>query len=142
MFRHQKNHLPTPAMWFEFFPDGYSYGCGIICATPAFMEHWRKMIKANPSKIEDATTPLTSANITIEENSYKRSKAKTDGIDGLAGVWYDQKAPFVIKHVKNTKTLNQPKKLVKELSEAYTLMKPLYDFMLTATTSFNGDLEE
>jgi len=141
MFRHQKNHLPTPMLWFEFFPDGFTYGCGIICSTPSFMEHWRKAVKANPAKLEEATELALAAGLIIDDDRYKRSKAEADGIDGIAGVWYDQKHPFVIKHCKSIKPLNQPKKLVKELNEAYAAMKPLYDFMLSVTTAFNGSLE-
>lgn len=141
MFRHQKNHLPTPVMWFEFHQEGFDYGCGIICSTPTFMEHWRAAVKANPAKLEDATEAAYSVGMSIEDNSYKRSKAAADGIEGTAAVWYDQKSLFVIKHSKSVKPLNQPKKLVKELSEAYLALKPLYDFMLSVTTSFNGSLE-
>ena len=141
MFRHQKNHLPTPMMWFEFSPEGYNYGCGIISGTPAFMEYWRKAIKSNPAQLDDATACALSSGAIIEDNRYKRSKAEADGIDGVAAIWYDQKAPFVIKHIKGVKVLNQPKKLVNELSLAFKSFKPLYDFMLSVTTSYNSSLE-
>ena len=88
MFRHQKNHLPTPAMWFEFFPDGYAYGCGVICTTPAFMDYWRKAIKVNPAKIESIAEDLSNSGLKLDDERYKRSKASTDGIIGIAGYDY------------------------------------------------------
>jgi len=141
MFRHQKNHLPTPAMWFEFFPDGYAYGCGVICSTPAFMEHWRKSLKANPAKIENIAESLCSSELKLDDERYKRSKAIADGISGNAAIWYDQKHIFVSHYCNSIKPLNQPKKLVKELTDAYTAAKPLYDYLLSLTKAFNGNLE-
>ena len=141
MFRHQKNHLPTPAMWFEFFPDGYAYGCGVICTTPAFMDYWRKAIKVNPAKIESIAEDLSNSGLKLDDERYKRSKASTDGIIGIAADWYDQKHIFVSHYCNSIKPLNQPKKLIKELSEAYKAAKPLYDYLLNLTKTFNGDLE-
>ena len=141
MFRHQKNHLPTPMMWFEFFPDGYAYGCGVICSTPAFMEYWRKSIKANPARIESIADGLSTSKLKLDDERYKRSKAAADSIDGIAAEWYDQKHIFVSHYCKSIKPLNQPKKLVKELTDAYTDAKPLYDYLLSLTKAFNGDLE-
>ena len=141
MFRHQKNHLPTPCFWFEFFPDGYTYGCGVICSTPAFMEHWRKAIKANPAALEEAVQAISPSGMVMEDNKYKRSKAAADGIEGVAADWYDQKYIFVSKSVNSIKPLNQPKKLVKELNDAYNSAKDFYSYLLAITKSYNGSLE-
>ncbi len=137
MFRHQKNELPTPSFWFEIFSDGYTYGCGIVSATPAFMEAWREEIKKNPQPLIDATEKAFSAGLVIEDNKYKRSKAAQDGISGIVADWYDQKQAFVLKHTKGIKNLAKPKKLVKELNDAYKAMQPLYDYMLSVTKQYN-----
>ena len=137
MFRHQKNELPTPSFWFEFFPDGYTYGCGIVSASPAFMEAWRDAIKQNPEPLVAATERAMQAGMIMEDNRYKRSKAEADSITGIAADWYDQKQAFMLKHSGSIKTLANPKKLVNELIGAYTAMQPLYDYMLSVTKRYN-----
>lgn len=140
MFRHQKNTLPTPSMWFEFSPSGYNYGCGIISATPAFMEYWRKQIKGNPEPLIAATEKAETAGLKIESNAYKRSKAAADSVtDETLAEWYDQKCAFMIKEVGGVKRLNEPKNLISELKKAYTALSDLYRYMLDITTRYNGE---
>ncbi len=137
MFRHQKNFLPTPAFWFEFFPDGYNYGCGIMSASPAFMEHWRRAIRENPEIIEAAVQPALDLGFALDTECYKRSKAEQDGIGGLAGKLYDLKAPFISTHTDGIANLNKPKKLEKELIDGYKALTPFYDYCLKLTENFN-----
>ena len=140
MFRHQKNELPTPGFWFEIWPDGYNYGCGVRSASPRFMELWRAQIRENPNPLLGATEQAAAAGFKIDDNSYKRSKAVADGIkNAVAAKWYDQKAPFVISSKKSVKRLNEPKKLIRELSGAYSAAAELYHYMLALTTRFNAE---
>ncbi len=137
MIRHQKNYLPTPCFWFEFSPSGYVYGCGIISASPAFMAHWRAAIKENPERIEACVQTALDAGFSLDTECYKRSKAKVDGIDGLAGRLYDLKAPFLSLTTNSIATLNKPKKLEKELIDGYKALTPFYDYCLRLTENFN-----
>lgn len=137
MFRHQKNYLPTPMLWFEFFPDGYNYGGGIISASPAFMEHWRTAIRENPENIEVAVQPALDAGFEIDGNCYKRSKAEADGITGTAGELYNLKSPFLSVHIDTIANLNKPKKLEKQLISGYEALTPFYDYCLKLTKSYN-----
>ncbi len=140
MFRHQKNRLPTPAMWFEFCVSGYNYGCGIVSSTPAFMEYWRKQIKADPEPLLAATKKARKAGFEIEPDPYKRSKAAADGIcDAALAQWYDQKGAVMIKQVDGTKRLNEPDKLINELRKAYSALGDLYRYMLEITTRYNSE---
>ena len=138
MFRHQKNQLPTPMLWFEFFSDGYNYGCGIISTTPAFMEYWRKHIKSKPLPLLSAYQKVKDAGLSMDNERYKRSKAAADGIaDPDLAEWYDSKQLFVSRHVDGVRRLNQPKALLAELEKAYGSMEELYRYMLDVTTRFN-----
>ncbi len=140
MFRHQKNELPTPSLWFEFTAEGYTYGCGIISAKPSFMEYWRSSIADNQQPLIDATEQAFKAGLVIDDNRYKRSKAEADGIaHPIIKQWYEQKAPFVIKSGGSLRRLNEPKKLIKELGTAYAALKPLYRYMLDITKRFNSE---
>lgn len=142
MFRHQKNYLPTPMFWFEFFPDGYDFGCGIICATPSFMQYWRDRIKADPTKLTDAAAPALALGMKYRGEKYKRSKAAADGIVGEAAEWYDMKEPFLMHHTDGIANLAKPKKLEREIIDGYTALEPLYRYMLELTQSFNCELTE
>ena len=138
MFRHQKNQLPTPVLWFEFFSDGYDYGCGIISSSPAFMEYWRKYIKKRPLPLLSAYEKVKDAGLSMDNERYKRSKAAVDGItDPDLAEWYDSKELFVTRHVNGVRRLNQPKALVSELDKAYGSMEELYKYLLDVTTRFN-----
>ena len=138
MFRHQKNQLPTPVLWFEFFSDGYDYGCGIISSSPAFMEYWRKYIKKRPLPLLSAYEKVKDAGLSMNNERYKRSKAAVDGItDPDLAEWYDSKELFVTRHVNGVRRLNQPKALVSELDKAYGSMEELYRYLLDVTTRFN-----
>ncbi len=137
MIRHQKNFLPTPCFWFEFFPEGYTYGCGIISATPTFMANWRQAIKSNPERIEATVQTALDAGFALDGECYKRSKAEADGITGLAAKLYDLKSPFISHTVKGIANLNKPKKLEKELIDGFKALTPFYDYCLTLTENFN-----
>lgn len=138
MFRHQKNQLPTPVLWFEFFSDGYDYGCGIISSSPAFMEYWRKYIKKRPLPLLSAYEKVKDAGLSMDNERYKRSKAAVDGVtDPDLAEWYDSKELFVTRHVNGVRRLNQPKALVSELDKAYGSMEELYKYLLDVTTRFN-----
>lgn len=138
MFRHQKNHLPTPMLWFEFFPDGYSYGGGIISATPEFMEFWRKNIRESSVRLTDATEKALAAGFSMDGERYKRSKAAMDGITGIAGEWYDVKEPFMSVHFDGIADLAVPEKLEKKLIDGYNALEPFYRYALGLTERFNG----
>ncbi len=137
MLRHQKNELPTPSFWFEFFPDGYTYGCGIISTSPTFMEYWRTAIRENPNRIEAAVQTALEAGFSLDDSCYKRSKAKLDGMIGLAGQLYDLKAPFLSLHTNGIANLNKPKKLVNELINGFKALTPFYDYCLRLTENYN-----
>ena len=142
MFRHQKNELPTPMLWFEIFPDGYTYGCGIISASPAFLESWRATIRHDPEPLIAATRRAAAKKLAPDAEyfeRYKRSKAALDGITQPELVlWYDTKGPFVSRHVNGVEGLAQPEKLVRELKAAYKAAGDLYRYMLDVTTRFNA----
>ncbi len=139
MFRHQKNELPTPAMWFEFFNDGYNFGCGIISVTPDFMAFWREYIKEQPDGLLSAWNKAKSAGFALDTEQYKRSKAVADGVtDPELALFYNSKQIFVSRPCSNLRRLNQPKALLKELIEGYERLGDLYRYMLKVTTEYNS----
>lgn len=142
MFRHQKNDLPTPMFWFELFPDGYCYGCGILSTTPAFLEDWRRTLKADAAPLLAAAKEAFEAGTVFDGERYKRSKAATDGItDPDAALWYDAKALFVSRRVNGIRRLSQPRALLRELTGAYEAMSGLYRYMLAQTQRYNAGRE-
>ena len=114
MFRHQKNDLPTPALWFEIFPDGYRYGCGILSTTPAFLEDWRRTLRTDAAPLLAAAKQAFDAGLSMDTERYKRSKAESDGIaDPEIAAWYDAKTLFVSRHVNGIARLGKPRALVR-----------------------------
>lgn len=138
MFRHQKNDLPTPALWFEIFPDGYCYGCGVLSTTPAFLEDWRRTLRTDAAPLLAAAKQAFDAGLSMDTERYKRSKAEADGItDPEIAAWYDAKTLFVSRHVNGIARLGKPRALVRELSAAYEAMSELYRYLLEQTLRFN-----
>lgn len=141
MFRHQKNYLPTPVLWFEFFPGSYNIGCGIISTTPAFMEFWRKKIVKKDKALLTAVRKAEAAGLTPEHDLYKRSKAEADGISGKLKPWYDSKSVFISNHTEGLGDLNDPELLISKLRAAYSAAAPFYKFCLDITTEYNCSTE-
>lgn len=141
MFRHQKNELPTPALWFEFFPDRYDFGCGLVSATPAFMEFWRKEIVVKDKALLAAVHKAEAAGLLPDCDLYKRSKADAYGIGGKLKYWYDSKSVFLTCQVEGLADLNNPDVLINKLREAYTAAAPFYKYCLQLTTKFNCSTE-
>lgn len=141
MFRHQKNHLPTPVLWFEFFPDGYDFGCGIISATPAFMEFWRKKIVEKEKPLLAAVRKAEASGLAPDNDLYKRSKADADGVGGKLKYWYDSKNVFMSAHTEGLADLNDPEAFIGKLRGAYSAAAPLYKLLLEITTEYNCSAE-
>lgn len=135
--RHQKNELPTPCFWFEFFPDRYSYGCGVMSASPSFMRFWRQQIVEQSPKLLRAAKLAEAAGFVLDSDSYKRSKAVDDRIDGKLARWYDLKEIYMTHTSGGIARLNQPQELVDELCAAYNSAAPMYKFLLSLTERFN-----
>jgi uncharacterized protein (TIGR02453 family) len=138
MLRHQKNELPTPTFWFEFFPDRYSYGVGLLSETPAFMQFWRREIVGQKSKLLRAAKSAENAGFRLDCDSYKRSKSDADGVTGALKRWYDLKNIYLVRTVPGIAGLNQPRELVDELCAAYKAAAPMYKFLLKLSERFNN----
>ncbi len=137
MFRHVKNWLPTAAMWFEVRPSGFEYGCGVMSSTPAFMEYYRKKLETDGDRFSDATKSFKRNKFEIFADSYKKSKADAEGIDGKLKEWYDLKEVFVIKRHSGIELLNKPEELLKLLKKDYTALSKFYHFLHETATEFN-----
>ena len=137
MFRHVKNWLPTAVLWFEIRPSGFEYGCGVVCSTPAFMEHLREKMRKEPDDFLKAVRAVKRLGFVADADSYKRSKADIDGISGELKKWYDMKEMFVINRNIGIDMLNKPEALVEMLKKGYSGCKKLYSFLHEAATEFN-----
>ncbi|MEE1187020.1 MAG: DUF2461 family protein [Acutalibacteraceae bacterium] len=139
MIRHQKNHLPTPAFWFEFNQFELNWGVGILSTTPAFMEFFRKEIVDKKDNIETACELLEKASLSFDGETYKKDKAVADGIEGkYLPLLYNARQVFFTHTEDSVKLLNQPEKLIDTLSDCFKQSSMFYNLMLDITTSFNS----
>ena len=139
MIRHQKNHLPTPAFWFEFTPFDLNWGVGILSATPSFMEFFRKEILCKKDEIETACKILEQSGLSFESHKYKKDKAVLDNVTGnYLPLLYNSKNIYFTHIEESTELLNQPDKLIKTLSSCYQKGSMFYNLMLDITTKFNS----
>ena len=139
MFRHVKNQLPTAVMWLEIKQNGFEYGCGVISATPAFMEYFRGCLLNNGDKFLEAIKQLKRNKFTLDTDSYKRSKADLVGVTGELKKWYDSKDIFVIKRHSEIEMLDRPEELLALLKTDYKSLAKFYTYLHEVTIKFNSE---
>ncbi len=131
-FRHDsKTWFHAPTFFFEIDGSQYSFGMNIYAPSAATMRRFRDKIDADPRRFADVIEPIRrSKTLALREDRYKRPLPCEHG--SVVEPWYQCKTIAVMSSREPDKTLFS-KKLVDLLLDRYVLLKPLYDYLWSAT---------
>ncbi len=136
MFMRDKNQFRNqPCMWFEFYPEYYSYGIGVFGSEPSFMEYYRQHMKENQKKYKTAIKRIEAIGALPDIDVYKRPKPGTEEIEKALEPYYNSKYIYFIRTETNVENLFS-ENLVEELRQAYRVYAPLYKLLLEAHEKF------
>lgn len=129
MFMRDKNQFQNmPCMWFEFFPDGYSYGVGIFRADASFMQLFRDRIRQDQKAFKAAVKKAKKTGAVPEIISYKKDKSGIEEIDKDIKMYYNSKA-FYFTCFNSDMSKLVDGTVYEELLSAIKAFAPLYKML-------------
>ena len=133
MFMRDKHQWENfPCMWFEFFPDGYSYGVAMFRFDATGLSAFRQKLIDNPKEFRRALTSaeITGAKLFVE--SFKRDKPDIEKVDNDLRVFYNAKDfGFIYNSSDMSKLIDGSVK--EELIYAIRAFEPMYKFLAEIT---------
>lgn len=125
--RGKKEWRDAPAFFFEISPQSYRYGMGYYSASKESMNVFRKMIDENQKSFEKAISFFDKQNVfTIEGEEYKRILDSTKPTN--INKWYNRKSIHLVHNNVEVERLFT-KDILKDLTTAFTMLKPIYDYL-------------
>lgn len=125
--RGKKEWRDAPAFFFEISPQSYRYGMGYYSASKESMDVFRKMIDENQESFEKAISFFDKQNVfTIEGEEYKRILDSTKPTN--INKWYNRKSIHLVHNNVEVERLFT-KDILKDLTTAFTMLKPIYDYL-------------
>lgn len=128
-FRRPKSSWENfPGMWFEVTPNGYDYGIGYYCTSPALMQSYRDEMLEHPEKFRKAVKSAEKAGFYCDGEVYKKEKP--------GDVPQDLKKYYQLKNMtlwmeKKDITVLETSAIIKELREGYKSLQPMYRFLIS-----------
>lgn len=133
MFMRDKHQWENfPCMWFEFFPDGYSYGVAMFRFDAKGLTAFRKKLIEKPAEFRRALTSIeiTGAQPFIE--SFKKDKPDIDKVDENLKCFYNAKDFGFVYHSKDMNKLIDAS-VYEELVYALRAFEPMYRYLAEIT---------
>lgn len=128
--RDKKLYEGLPGFWFEFSPKGFRYGCGYYQASGESMEALRSIITNDEPSFRAAQRAFKKQSVfCLEDTKYKRSRYPDQPEDKRE--WLDQKSLCFIADSQDFDLLFSDS-LADTLAQDFKLLKPMYDFMMSA----------
>ncbi len=125
-----------PAFYFEIFPDWYRYGMGYYGASKHIMDHFRNTIDENPDRFLKVIDFFKTGIFKLEGDPYKRTIPNDHS--GEIQPWYQMKS-FYLTCNKAADDVVFSAKLLDELIERFTLLKPLYQYLMEVQLKFGRE---
>lgn len=133
MFMRDKNQWKyQPCMWFEFYPQCYSYGVGTFRTDSAYLDCFRQTLKENQVLFKEALRSIEITGASLHIDMFKKEKPGSDEIDPELRKFYNCKDFCFI--TVNPDMQNLITGSVKtELIYALRAFTPMYHFLLKVT---------
>ena len=114
-----------PALYFEFAPDGYSYGFGYWGAPPVLMERFRRTALADPAKLERLARKVNrQKTFVLGGHEYARRKAEHSD---LLDPWLNKRS-VMLGCSRGHDDLETSHALADVLVEGFQFLIPYYDY--------------
>jgi len=126
--RPKKDWKDSPAYFFELSSDSYRFGMGLYSASPNTMRLFREAIDENPEEFHRAISFYKKQDIFhIEGEKYVRIIDENKSNEILD--WYQRKNLYLVCN-KNIDKILFSKDLVDNLVSSFSLLEPLYQYLL------------
>ncbi len=126
--RPKKDWKDSPAYFFELSNNSYRFGMGLYSASPSTMGLFRERIDEKPNEFNKIITYYEKQDtFHIEGEKYVRIIDKSKPKKVLD--WYQRKNLYLVCN-RNIDDLLFSKKLVNDLSSSFSLLEPLYKYLL------------
>ncbi len=126
--RPKRDWKDSPAYFFELSPYSYRFGMGLYSASPNTMRSFRETIDEDPKKFNRVVSFYGKQDIFhIAGEKYVRLIDKSKS--GAILEWYQRKNLYLVCNRNIDKTLFGPG-LVDYLTSSFSLLKPLYQYLL------------
>lgn len=133
MFMRDKHQWENcPCMWFEFFPDGYSYGVAMFRFDATGLGAFRQKLIDNPKAFKRALTSIEITGAQLFVESFKRDKPDIDKVDKDLRVFYNAKDFGFTYHSSDMSKLIDGS-IKEELIYALRAFEPMYEFLAEIT---------
>lgn len=128
MFMRNKHQWQyQPCLWFEFFPQGMSWGVGIYNHSPAVMECFRKHLDEQGDEFLKALKSIEKAGGSPKIESYKKDRSV--GKDQRLKAYYNAKRFYLTKETDSLEKLFDGT-VEKDLKKWIKACTPMYKFLL------------
>lgn len=119
-------------MWFEFFPNGYSYGVGMFRTDADYLECFRKVLAENQKEFKEAIRLAELTNAICNIDIYKKDKPGIEKIDAELKAFYNCRNFGYIYYNNDLSSLVDGS-IKEELKYAIRAFAALYRFLLKVT---------
>lgn len=121
-----------PCMWFEVFPDSYSYGVGLFRAQPSDLEVFRRVLSENQKELRYALRQMDVVGALPYIDTFKKDKPGTENIDEDLRPYYNSRY-FLFSYTGNDMLKLFDGSVEEELIYAVRAFAPMYKFLLKVT---------
>ena len=133
MFMRDKHQWENfPCMWFEFFPDGYSYGVAMFRFDATGLDAFRRKLIENPRAFKRALTSIEITGAQLFIDSFKKNKPGIDEVDDELKLFYNAKDFGFTYHSSDMSKLIDGT-VKEELIYAIRAFEPMYKFLTEIT---------
>lgn len=133
MFMRDKHQWENfPCMWFEFFPDGYSYGVAMFRFDATGLEAFRQKLIDKPKEFKRALTSIEITGAQMFIDSFKKNKPGFDKVDEKLKLFYNAKDFGFTCHSSDMSKLIDGS-VKQELIYAIRAFEPMYKFLIGIT---------
>lgn len=121
-----------PCMWFEIFPESYSYGVGLFHAQPSDLEVFRKYFAENQKDFRYALRQMDVVGAMPYVDTFKKYKPGAEGIDEDIRNYYNSRY-FLFSYTGTDMKKLFDGSIEEELIYAVRAFTPMYKFLLNVT---------
>ncbi len=133
MFMRDKHQWENfPCMWFEFYPESYSYGVATFCFDAKGLELFRRKLTEKPKEFRRALTGIEITGAVPYLECYKKDKAGIEKVPEDLRVYYNAKNFGFISQHSDLKPLIDGS-VKQELIYAIRAFEPMYKFLTEIT---------
>lgn len=121
-----------PCMWFEFYPDFYSYGIGTFRTDSVFLDYFREYLTEHQDEFKSAVRKLSLTGATLDIECFKKDKPGIERVSDDLRKFYNCKYfYFIFSSPQMEKLIDGSIK--DELAHAINAFAPLYKFLAQIT---------